>query len=107
MSGTVRNAAGTTDAGATVIVYPVDAQMWSNSWLNPRQFRSTRVEPTGAFKISPLPSGGYYVVAIPDEVSRDWQEPASLDALSRVAARVTISEGEQKTQDLRIRDFRQ
>jgi hypothetical protein len=107
MSGTVRNAAGTTDAGATVIVFPVDAQMWSNSWLNPRQFRSTRVEPTGAFKISPLPSGGYYVVAIPDEVSRDWQEPASLDALSRVAARVTISEGEQKTQDLRIRDFRQ
>ena len=70
------------------------------------QFRSARVEPTGAFKISPLPAGDYYVAAVPDEVSRDWQEPAFLEALSRVASRVKIAEGEKKTQDLRVREFR-
>ena len=106
MTGTVRNAVGTSDAGATVIVFPSDAQTWSGSWLNPRQFRSARVEPTGAFKISPLPAGDYYVAALPDEVSRDWQEPAFLDALSRVASRVRIAEGEKKTQDLRVRESR-
>ena len=106
MTGTVRTAAGTSDAGATVIVFPSDAQTWSSSWLNPRQFRSARVEATGAFRISPLPAGDYYVAALPDEISRDWQEPAFLDALSRVASRMHIAEGEKKTQDLRVREFR-
>ena len=106
MTGTVRNAAGTSDAGATVVVFPSDAQTWSSSWLNPREFRSARVEPTGAFKISPLPAGDYYVAALPDEISRDWQEPAFLETLSRVASRVRIAEGEKKAQDLRVREFR-
>ena len=105
MAGTVRNAAGISDTGATVIVFPSDPQTWSSAWVNPRQFRSVRVEPTGAFKISPLPAGDYYVAAIPDEVSRDWQEPAFLEALSRVAARVKIADGDKKTQDLRVREF--
>jgi hypothetical protein len=106
MTGTVRNAAGTSDAGATVIVFPSDAQTWSSSWVSARRFRSTRVEPTGVFKVSPLPAGDYYVVAIPDEFASNWQEPAFLDALSRVASQMTIAEGEKKTQDLRIREFR-
>jgi hypothetical protein len=105
MAGTVRNAAGISDTGATVIVFPSDPHTWSSAWVNPRQFRSARVEPTGAFKISPLPAGDYYVAAVPDEVSRDWQEPAFLEALSRVAARVKIADGDKKTQDLRVREF--
>jgi hypothetical protein len=107
MTGTVRTTAGMSDAGATVIVFPSDAQTWSSAWFNPLKFRSTRVESTGVFKISPLPAGEYYVVAIPDELAGNWQEPASLDALSRVASQMTIAEGEKKTQDLRIRDLRQ
>ncbi len=106
IAGTVRTAERNSDAGATVIVFPSDAQTWSSSWLNPRQFRSARVEPSGAFKISPLPAGDYYVAAVPDEASRDWQEPAFLDALSRVASRVRLDEGDKKTQDLRVREFR-
>ena len=104
--GTVRNNAGTGDPGATVIVFPSDGQTWSSMWLNPRRFRSMRVEPTGVFKISPLPAGSYFIVAIPDEVAGDWQDPSFLDALSRSASQLTIAEGESKTFDLRIRELR-
>ena len=75
-------------------------------WLNPRRFRSVRVEPTGAFKISPLPAGSYFIVAVPDEVTGDWQDPSFLDALSRGATPLTIAEGESKTLDLRDRELR-
>jgi hypothetical protein len=104
--GTVRNSAGANDPGATVIVFPADAQTWSSMWVNPRRFRSVRVEPTGVFKLSPLPAGSYFIAAIPDEVAGDWQDPAFLDTLSRGATNLTIAEGESKSLELRIRQFR-
>jgi hypothetical protein len=104
--GTVRNSTGTSDPGATVIAFPSDSQTWSSMWVNPRRFRSIRVEPTGVFKLSPLPAGSYFIVAIPDEVAGDWQDPSFLDALSHGATQLTIAEGESKTLDLRIRELR-
>ena len=104
--GTVRNSAGTSDPGAAVFVFPSDSQTWSSMWLNSRRFRSVRVEPTGVFKISPLPAGSYFIVAISDDFSGDWQDPSFLDALSRGATQLTIAEGESKTLDLRIRELR-
>ncbi len=104
--GAVRNGAGTSEPGASVIVFPSDSQTWSSMWLNPRRFRSVRVEPTGVYKISPLPAGTYFVVAVPDELTGDWQDLSFLDALSRGASAVSIGEGESKTLDLRIREPR-
>jgi hypothetical protein len=104
--GSARNSAGTSDPGASVIVFPSDSQTWSSMWLNAQRFRSVRVEATGAFKISPLPAGSYFIVAVPDEVTADWQDPSFLDALSRGATSVTITEGESRTLDLRVRELR-
>jgi len=104
--GAARNSSGTSEPGASVIVFPSDTQTWSSMWLNPRRFRCVRVESTGAFKISPLPAGSYFIVAVPDEVTGEWQEPSFLDALSRGASQITIAEGESKTLDLRIRELR-
>jgi hypothetical protein len=106
VTGAVRNGAGTSDPGASVIVFPSDSQTWSSIWLNPRRFRCIRVEPTGAFKISPLPAGSYFIVAVSDQVTGDWQDPSFLDALSRGASPVSIAEGESKTLDVRIREMR-
>ena len=104
--GSVRNSAGTSDPGASVIVFPSDSQTWSSMWLSAERFRSVRVEATGAFKVSPLPAGSYFIVAVPDEATADWQDPAFLDALSRGATSVTIAEGESRTLDLRVRELR-
>jgi hypothetical protein len=107
LTGAVTNATGTSNLDATVLVFPSDVQTWTSAWVDARRFRSVRVEPTGAFRILALPPGEYYVAAIPDELSRDWQDPAFLDALSRAGSQVTLVEGESRTLNLRIREVRQ
>lgn len=106
VSGTVRTSSGAGDPDATVLVFPSDIQSWSTRALNPQRFRRTRVSPAGAFTVSPLPPGDYYIVAVPDELSSDWQDVAFLDALSRDASQVSLAEGDKKTQDLRSREPR-
>jgi len=106
IAGSVRTSAGAPDADATVVVFPTDPQTWAAWILNPRRFQSARVSPAGAYTIGPLPPGDYFVVAIPEEQSPDWQDPRQIDALSRVASTVAIAEGEKRTQDLRTKEIR-
>ena len=54
-----------------------------------------------------LPPGDYYAVAVPQEQATDWREPGTLDALSRIATRITIIEGEHRKQDLTTREVKQ
>ena len=102
--GSVQAAAGR-DGTAVVIVFPSDRDTWGSSGLNPRRVRSMRLSKSGEYSFN-LPAGDYYVVAIPEDRSADWQDPGFLEAASAVAARVTIAEGERKIQDLRTRDVR-
>jgi hypothetical protein len=46
------------------------------------------------------------VAAVREEDAADWRDPSFLDALARVAARITILEGEHKSIDLQIREVR-
>ena len=102
--GNVQSAAGR-DATALVIVFPSDRDTWGSTGSSPRRVRSTRASKIGEYSFN-LPAGEYYVLAIPEEQSADWQDPEFLEAASRGAARVTIAEGERKIQDLRTRDVR-
>ena len=103
IGGTVQ---GTGSDGAAVFVFPTEAQKWTTGGWNPRRLRSTRANAKGQFGVSSLPPGDYYVVAVQEEPQGDWRDPASLDALARVATQVTILEGEHKTIDLRVREVR-
>ncbi len=102
--GTVQSTAGR-DNAATVIVFPTDQDTWGSAGMNPRRVRSTRSSRIGEYSFN-LPPGDYYVLALPEEQSADWQDPEFLELASRGAARVTIAEGERKIQDLRTRDVR-
>ena len=102
--GSVQTTAGR-DPNAVVIVFPTDRDTWGSSGLNPRRVRSARPSKSGEYSFN-LPAGDYYVLAIPEEQSADWQDPDFLDAASRAAARVTVVEGERKIQDLRTREVR-
>jgi len=103
ISGTVQ---GEGADAATVIVYTTDAQAWNDQGASPRRLRSARATATGQFGISSLPPGDYYVAAVHEEDAADWRDPSFLDALARVAARITILEGEHKSIDLQIREVR-
>ena len=104
LSGVVQGAGA---AGASVVVFPTDAQAWSQYGSNPRRLKSARADAQGRFGISSLPPGDYYAAAIRDEDSAEWRDPKNLDALARSATRVSIGDGEHRTLDLRLREIRQ
>jgi hypothetical protein len=66
----------------------------------------TRASKSGAYSFSGLPEGDYFVIAISDEVAGEWQDPRFLELMSREAARVTIAEGDKRTNDLERRAVR-
>jgi len=67
--------------------------------------RSVRPSTTGAYTVTSMPAGEYYVVAVPEEQSANWQDPKRLAELALQAARVRIVDGETHVQDLRtVRD---
>jgi hypothetical protein len=93
--------------GATVLAFTTDAQAWTTAGPNSRRFRSGRAATaTGAFGISSLPPGDYYVIAVREEDAVDWRDPATLDLLARAATQITILEGEHKTIDLQMREVK-
>jgi hypothetical protein len=104
VSGSVQG--GGSDS-ASVLVFPIDAQSWTNYGSNPRRLKSARANAQGRFGISSLPPGDYYAVAIPEEQSADWRDPKMLEELARIATRISIAEGEHKTIDLSIKEVRQ
>lgn len=102
LNGFVQNRQGP-DATAAVLVFPTDSDTWVSSGNNPRRVRSIRTGRTGEYSVN-LPPGDYYVIAVPEAQTADWQDPSFLDAASRAAVRVTVAEGERRTLDLRTRD---
>lgn len=102
LGGFVQNRRGA-DSTAAVLVFPTDSDSWASSGANQRRVRTIRTGKNGEYSVN-LPPGDYYAIAVSDQQTADWQDPAFLDAASRAASRVTIAEGERKTLDLRTRD---
>jgi len=91
---------------AAVIIFPSDASSWKSFGLNPRRMRMTRASTTGNFGFGSMPAGDYYVVAIREEFSSEWQDPKYLELLAGAATRVSLGEGERRTIDLQVQDVR-
>jgi hypothetical protein len=99
IAGTVRGADGP-DPSAAVLAYPVDTAAWSSSGALSRRMRTARAAKDGSYSIQALPAGDYYVVAVREDQVGEWQDPALLQALSRYAQTVRLTDGEQKAQNL-------
>jgi hypothetical protein len=89
-----------------VLLFPSNAQAWTDAGPNSRHFRTTRPNARGEFVLSGVPPGDYYVVAVPDEQSGDWRDPGVLDSLARAATSIGVSEGETKAVTIRVKDVR-
>ena len=97
--GTVRR--GTEpDQDAIVIAFPTDSSAWRGRGAFPRRMRNSRPRSDGTYVMEGIVPGEYFVAAIHEDECPDWQDPALLEALSRVARTVRLGEGDRRTEDL-------
>jgi hypothetical protein len=108
VSGTVIDAKGQPDRMADVIFIPADSQGWKQGVMNAnsRRLRNVRTSSTGAYDVTGLPIGDYFVAAVSDESLGDWQAPKVLQAIVGVATRITLGDGEKKTLQLTTKSIR-
>jgi uncharacterized protein (DUF2141 family) len=84
----------------TVLAFSTDASLWR---AQSRQIMTARPDQTGMFKIRGLPAGEYYVATVDPSEQGEWFEPAYLDQHRQGATRVTLADGDVKTQNFRVR----
>ncbi|HEY6211907.1 MAG TPA: carboxypeptidase-like regulatory domain-containing protein [Vicinamibacterales bacterium] len=100
LSGQVTNSRGATVKDYTVVAFPEDREKWTLS--NSRYIRSARPDQDGRFKITSLPPGRYYIVALDQVEQGEWTDPEFLDRVQSKTTTVAVGEGETKTVDLKL-----
>jgi hypothetical protein len=99
VSGAVLDRTGKPDAEASVLLFPADSRQWVDYSAYARRIKDVGSRRNGSFTISDLPSGDFFIIAVP-RTAVDWR-PDFLDAMSKLATRITLGEGEQRSIDLR------
>ena len=99
LSGMLETPAGQPAVSFTVIAFTTNRAWWSPPY---RRIRTARPATDGHFSLVDLPSGEYYLAAITDLAPDDVRDAEFLAQAVPTAVRVTIAEGEQKVQNLRI-----
>ena len=85
----------------TALVFPADRRYWTSPAAAGRRFRAAAISASGAFSIAGMAPGDYFVVAVPDDASAEWQDARRLDAFARTAERVALAEGGKATVTIR------
>jgi hypothetical protein len=100
VSGVVTNARNEPVKDYSLIVFSSDREHWGPG---SRFVRTGRPDQDGRFKITGLPVGSYYAVAVDYiDPADDATDPELLERLRGKAATFSLSEGETKTQDLKL-----
>ena len=98
LSGKVVDDRGEGAAGAHILVLPIDPERWSAGELS-----NVSASKVGAFKIGPFRRGDYSIVALSSSIQ--LPDPMIVDGLMELARkgeRVSLSENEERTIDLRL-----
>ncbi len=101
LSGTIQTPASQSAPASAyfIVAFPGDRSMWLPQ---ARRISTTRAGTDGKFVLKDLPPGDYLIAALTDFEKDDLLDPAFFEKLVPAAVKVTLGEGEQKTQDLRI-----
>src|SRR6185436_718387 len=85
--------------GYFIAAFPADRSLWR--WQS-RRIASARTGTDGRWILKDLPPGDYLIAALIDLDPDDLLDPSVLDTLAPSAVKVSLADGEQKTQDMRI-----
>jgi hypothetical protein len=102
ISGVVTDQRGQPAIGS-VMLFPADPARWFDYGVTPDRLRSVATATDGAYSITPLLDGEYFVVAVPARrFDGWWLDPKFLAAASKHATRVTLTGGATRTQNLQL-----
>jgi hypothetical protein len=100
VSGTLFDSAGRPAPDYYVMAYPADRGWW---FQNARALRTpVRPDSTGKYTIKGLPAGDYYICALPDFELNTLYDPSFLEQLVPGSIKVSLVEGEKKTQNMKL-----
>jgi len=99
VNGTITTESGTPMPDYTVLAFPTDPSLWRPQ---ARQIMTARPDQTGKFKMRGLPAGDYYLATVDPAEQGEWFDPTYLDSHRSGAARVTLADGDVKTQDFHV-----
>jgi len=99
INGTVTDQQDVPLPDVTVLVFSTDPAVWRPQ---SRHIMTARPDQTGQYRMRGLPPGDYYVATVDPTEQGEWFEPAYLDQYRIGAARVTLSEGDVKTKDVKV-----
>jgi hypothetical protein len=81
-----------------IVLFPADASLRRAA----RRVKTTRADTAGRYRFADLPGGDYLIAALADFLPEDLDDPTFLDSLVPSALKVSLAEGQDKAQDLRI-----
>jgi hypothetical protein len=99
VSGLVTNAKGEAVKEYSLIVFAQDRDRWNPGT---RYLRTSRPDQDGRFKVTGLPAGRYYAVALEYVEPGEASDPEFLERMMQKAVRFSLNDGETKTVDLKI-----
>jgi hypothetical protein len=100
VTGLVTTAQSVAATDYTAIVYSQEPERWKPG---SRYVKIARADQDGRFKVTGLPPGDYYAIALDRIDTATWNDPDTLQALRQDATSFSLMEGETKTLDLRLR----
>ena len=99
LTGVFQDRGGRAATEYYILVFASDRKHWTPG---SRRTHMTRPATDGAFSVKGLPPGEYFLAALSDLETGEWNDPALLEQLAGSAAKVTLRDGETTTQDFRI-----
>jgi uncharacterized protein (DUF2141 family) len=99
LSGSLQTSSRQPAVDYTVIAFTANRDWWTQPF---RRVQAARPGTDGKFAFQDLPPGEYFLAALTDVEPDEWRDAAFLEQLVGASALVTIGEGEQRVQDLRI-----
>jgi hypothetical protein len=101
VAGVLSDATGQPTSDFSVVLFSVNRTAWSQR--GGRRFRQpVRAGADGKFRFFNLPAGEYYLAALTDFDPVDIGNPAFFDQIVPSAIKLTLEEGEKKTQDIKL-----
>jgi hypothetical protein len=101
VDGTVQAGLAASDSPSAVVYFPANYQAWLTGGTAGRLSGTIRIGQSSQFKVSGLPAGDYCFAAIPADLLGNWQDPQTLETISRGGTRVQIGDDDHRSIELK------